>query len=86
MRFRLRTLLMQFFFGPPTIRFTIRDLLWLTTVLAVVVGWGVDRRSFARRVIVNFQPEEAALLPGEVFEIKALPDGKFSTRTVPAPP
>lgn len=28
-------------------RFTIRDLLWLTLVVATTVGWWVDRRSYS---------------------------------------
>jgi len=28
-------------------RFTIRDLLWLTLVVALVAGWLVDRRSYS---------------------------------------
>ena len=27
------------------LRFTIRDLLWLTLVVALVVGWWIDRRA-----------------------------------------
>jgi hypothetical protein len=29
-------------------RFTIRDVLWLTVVVAVGVGWWIDRRSLIR--------------------------------------
>jgi hypothetical protein len=29
------------------LRFTIRDLLWLTAVVALAVGWWVDRRNVA---------------------------------------
>ena len=36
------------------LRFTIRDLLWLTVVVALVVGWWVDRRHF-----VEFRHEQA---------------------------
>jgi hypothetical protein len=31
-------------------RFTIRDLLWLTLLAAVAVAWWVDRRAQARRI------------------------------------
>jgi hypothetical protein len=31
------------------IRFTIRDLLWLTAVAALAVGWCVDRKQSERR-------------------------------------
>ena len=29
-------------------RFTIRDLLWLTLVVALVLGWSIDHRRFRR--------------------------------------
>jgi hypothetical protein len=29
------------------LRFTIRDLLWLTLVVALALGWWVDRRSYS---------------------------------------
>jgi hypothetical protein len=32
------------------LRFTIRDLLWLTLLAAVAVAWWVDRRAMARRI------------------------------------
>jgi hypothetical protein len=31
-------------------RFTIRDLLWLTLLAAVLVAWWVDRREQAKRI------------------------------------
>ena len=31
-------------------RFTIRDLLWLTLLAAVLVAWWVDRARLARRI------------------------------------
>ena len=31
-------------------RFTIRDLLWLTLLAAVLVAWWVDRRAQAKRI------------------------------------
>ena len=31
-------------------RFTIRDLLWLTLLAAVLVAWWVDRRALAKRI------------------------------------
>jgi len=30
--------------------FTIRDLLWLTLVVALAVGWWIDQRTKARRI------------------------------------
>jgi hypothetical protein len=39
------------------LRFTIRDLLWLTLVVALAVGWYVDRRSYSAppRFQVSFE-------------------------------
>jgi hypothetical protein len=31
-------------------RFTIRDLLWLTLLVAVLVAWWVDRQAMNRRI------------------------------------
>jgi len=37
-------------------RFTIRDLLWLTLVVALAVGWWVDHRIADTRIIdLNFE-------------------------------
>ena len=33
-------------------RFTIRDVLWLTVVTALVVGWFIDRNQLARQISV----------------------------------
>jgi hypothetical protein len=32
------------------VRFTIRDLLWLTLVVALIVGWWVDRSNLAKKL------------------------------------
>jgi len=34
------------------LRFTIRDLLWLTLVVAMAVGWWVDRQELNRRILI----------------------------------
>jgi hypothetical protein len=34
----------------PMLRFTIRDVLWLTALVAVVVTWGIDRYTFALKL------------------------------------
>ena len=39
------------------LRFTIRDLLWLTLVVAMGLGWWIDRRSYS--VQPRFQLTEA---------------------------
>jgi len=33
------------------LRFTIRDVLWLTVVVALAVGWWVDRRSLSEQMV-----------------------------------
>jgi hypothetical protein len=40
--------------SPMRFRFTIRDLLWLTLVAAVLVAWWVDRRS-TNALLLNYQ-------------------------------
>jgi len=32
---------------PPMFRFTIRDVLWLTAVVALLVAWWIDHRTLA---------------------------------------
>ena len=39
---------------PVRFRFTIRDLLWLTLVVAMGVGWRLDRRAIERQSAVEF--------------------------------
>ena len=36
--------------NPMRIRFTIRDLLWLTALVAMGVGWWLDHRAQSRRI------------------------------------
>ena len=35
---------------PPMFRFTIRDVLWLTVVVALAVGWWIEHRSQTAKV------------------------------------
>jgi hypothetical protein len=42
-------------------RFTIRDLLWLTLLVAVLVAWWVDRRALSRRIDELEQATQRAL-------------------------
>ena len=53
-------------------RFTIRDVLWLTVVVAMGVGWWIehDRYRLVREVAVGLQP-------GDRFEIGVAPDGRL---------
>ena len=47
-------------------RFTIRDVLWLTVVVAMGVGWVVDHRSQSRRV--QSAEDGALLVIGEALD------------------
>jgi hypothetical protein len=38
-------------------RFTIRDVLWLTVVVAIAIGWSIDRTAVVRK----FSRENASL-------------------------
>ena len=55
------------------IRFTIRDLLWLTVVAAVLVCWWLDR-SRLRQQIESISPYNSG--PNVLFE-----DGHYQFRT-----
>jgi len=52
------------------IRFTIRDVLWLTVVLALAIGWLIDRRREARELkwakdeIGNLRRSNEAIMAG----------------------
>jgi hypothetical protein len=66
------------------LRFTIRDVLWLTALIAVGVGWFVDRRAvvrerdwafeFSRKQAIDLQMTEYCLLDlaKEDFDIENL--------------
>jgi hypothetical protein len=52
------------------LRFTIRDVLWLTVVVALGVGWGMEfYRSPSRRLEFRAQALESAL-EGEGFTVE----------------
>ena len=38
---------------PMRLRFTIRDLLWLTAVVAVCIAWWLNNRSLRRQFLVE---------------------------------
>ena len=51
------------------LRFSIRDLLWLTVVVALAVGWWLEHRKFDQQ---KFDlRREAAKLRVDLFEAKA---------------
>jgi hypothetical protein len=67
-------------------RFTIRDVLWLTVVVAMAVGWWQD---WSRNRIVysmSFETERTAikLRPGDTLEIAVRPQGEISRRVLRA--
>jgi hypothetical protein len=54
------------------VRFTIRDVLWLTVVVALAVGWGLDRwRTTVELKLLN---SEIAKLNGRITQLRAGPD------------
>jgi hypothetical protein len=66
------------------VRFTIRDLLWLTLVVAMAVGWWLDRRAIQRQSAVEFnafrqevgdysKQAAGARLPGFGGQLRAVP-------------
>lgn len=63
-------------------RFTIRDVLWLTVVVGVGLGWFVDRRwqpSFHRelRLFVT-----SRIRADQRIELRVLPNGEIDARIV----
>jgi hypothetical protein len=64
-------------------RFAIRDVLWVTVVVALGVGWWLDRSSFAVQAKHADQAKTTArILASELnsrgFEITVHPDGGMS--------
>jgi len=74
-------------------RFTIRDLLWLTVVVALAVGWGMEyRKSQAlqrktgewRKAMTDFVDYTVLTVP---LQVKVqTPDGDYLERNLPANP
>jgi len=56
-------------------RFTIRDVLWLTLVVAMGVGWFAEHRLLTRWTWTTRVPSEG-LLPGDQIEIELTPSGE----------
>jgi hypothetical protein len=46
-------------------RFTSRDVLWLTVVVALAVGWGVDRVQFCREQVNARRAELSARMEAQ---------------------
>lgn len=72
-------------------RFTIRDLLWLTVVVALVVGWGLDRGKLLSRLNrpgkmdVHVGELARGLNAGETLEVQYSADGSYSVSVKPNP-
>ena len=51
-------------------RFTIRDVLWLTVVVALAVGWWVERRSLlAAKLEAEADAQDLSRLSDPTFEL-----------------
>ena len=61
-------------------RFTIRDVLWLTVVVALAVAWGVDRSRMARREAMAL---ENFLRYAPVGGIDGIDDALFTEKMTP---
>jgi hypothetical protein len=63
-------------------RFTIRDLLWLTVLAALGIGWWIDRREQDRRVSELENANATLLLEAEKQALRAEEAWKILTETV----
>ncbi len=66
--------------GPSIFRFTIRDLLWLTVVVAICCGWWLDRSKLvwsygkARETIANLREKLDRADPLGQTEVQSMED------------
>jgi len=68
-------------------RFTIRDVLWLTVVVAMGCVWWLDHQRLTWRYriwVPNPESITAGLRPGEKVELETLPNGQIGARIIPA--
>jgi hypothetical protein len=67
-------------------RFTIRDVLWLTALVAMGVGWWMDHRRLTSPLFVTVSRPfiSARMQVGDVLEIERMPNNKLKERIVRA--
>ncbi len=65
-------------------RFTIRDVLWLTVVVALGLAWCVDwsRNRVVYSISFERERESLDLRPGDMLEIRVRPQGEISKRVL----
>jgi len=66
------------------LRFTIRDLLWLTLVVALIVGWWIDHPRTAKdryRVSVSIDGKTITLLDSETGVMRQMPSESMAPFT-----
>ena len=74
-------------------RFTTRDVIWLTVVVAILLAWSNDRGDLKRELkrphppmLVDVSEKvKMGLKPGETLEVTHLEDGGLTIRTVSRP-
>ncbi len=66
-------------------RFTIRDLLWLTVVVALAVAWRIDRSRLINPLEENGGVWIRSIERGETLLIGRNKKGEITMRHVPAP-
>jgi len=70
-------------------KFTLRDLIWLTALAAIGTAWFVDRSRLADRLAnppskqIQIGNWEKALNAGEAIKISYSPEGTLITETLP---
>ena len=70
------------------IRFSIRDLLWLTLVVALIVGWWIDRRAIQWQSANEFNAlrEDYSRLRNQVMRERATMSTSGSFGSIPEVP
>ena len=70
------------------LRFTIRDLLFATVIVALAVSWWIDHWSLTHRpstlIVESRTYLSAELQPGEALMIELRPEGSLDKRIVPS--